>query len=84
LKIKEILIQRIKNLFSKNKKFVFDFKIFSPSIKIYLLAFFIFSLGYFPLSLVLLRIQTIDSSLKNITAFLFFFLIFSLSSLLFL
>ena len=58
---------------SKNKKFVFDFKIFSPSIKIYLLALFIFSLGYFPLSLVLLRIQTIDSSLKTLPLFYFLF-----------
>jgi MFS family permease len=58
---------------SKNKKFIFDLKIFSPSIKIYLLAFFIFSLGYFPLSLVLLRIQTIDSSLKTLPLFYFLF-----------
>jgi len=56
-----------------NKKFVFDLKIFPSSIKVYLLAFFIFSLGYFPLSLVLLRIQTIDSSLKTLPLFYFLF-----------
>ncbi|MFZ8848247.1 MAG: MFS transporter [Minisyncoccia bacterium] len=67
---------------SKNKKFVFDFKIFSPSVKIYLLTFFVFSLGYFPLSLVLLIIQTIDFSLKTLPLFYFlfnfFFVIFTL------
>ena len=62
-----------KDPYSKNKKFVFDFKIFTSSIKIYLLAFFIFSLGYFPLSLVLLRIQTFDPSLKTLPLFYFLF-----------
>ena len=62
-----------KDPYSKNKKFIFDFKIFPSSIKIYLLAFFIFSLGYFPLSLVLLRIQTFDPSLKILPLFYFLF-----------
>ena len=58
---------------SKNRKIPFDFKIFSPSIRIYLLANFIFNLGYFPITLVLLRIQTIDSSLKTLPLFYFLF-----------
>ena len=58
---------------SKNRKFIFDFKIFPLSIRFYFLAFFIFSIGYFPLSLVLLRIQTIDSSLKTLPLFYFLF-----------
>jgi MFS family permease len=68
---------------SNNKKFTFDFKIFRQSIKIYLLSFLIFSFGFFPLSLVLLRIQTIDSSLKTLPLFYFlfnfFFVIFAFS-----
>jgi MFS family permease len=68
---------------SNNKKFTFDFKIFPQSIKIYLLSFLIFSFGFFPLSLVLLRIQTIDSSLKTLPLFYFlfnfFFVIFAFS-----
>lgn len=58
---------------SKNKKFTFSLKIFSPKIKFYLLSFFIFSLGYFPISLTLLRIQTIDASLKLFPLFYFLF-----------
>jgi MFS family permease len=59
-----------------NNKLTFNFKIFSSSIRIYLLANFIFTLGYFPLSLVLLRIQTIDPSLKTLPIFYFLFNIF--------
>jgi MFS family permease len=61
---------------SGNNKLTFNFKIFSSSIRIYLLANFIFTLGYFPLSLVLLRIQTIDPSLKTLPIFYFLFNIF--------
>jgi len=71
-----IFVEDKKDPYSRNKNFVFNFKIFSPSIKIYLLAFFIFSLGYFPLSLVLLRIQTIDFSLKTLPLFYFLFNLF--------
>ena len=61
---------------SGNNKLTFNFKIFSSSIRIYLLANFIFTLGYFPLSLVLLRVQTIDPSLKTLPIFYFLFNIF--------
>ncbi len=71
-----IFVEDKKDSYSKNKKFIFDFKIFSKNIKLYLLAFFLFSFGYLPLSLVLLRIQTIDSSLKTLPLFYFFFNIF--------
>ncbi len=71
-----VFVEDKKDPYSRNKKFVLDFKILSPSTKIYLLAFFIFSLGYFPLSLILLRIQTIDSSLKTLPLFYFLFNLF--------
>ena len=75
-----IFVEDKKELHNKNKKIIFDFKIFSPKIKLYLLSFFIFSLGYFPLALVLLRTQTIDPSLKF---FPLFYFIFNLSFVIF-
>ncbi len=75
-----IFVEDKKEPHNKNKKFIFDFKIFSSKIKLYLLSFFIFSLGYFPLALVLLRTQTIDPSLKF---FPLFYFIFNLSFVIF-
>ena len=75
-----IFVEDKKEPHNRNKKFIFDFKIFSPKIKLYLLSFFIFSLGYFPLALVLLRTQTIDPSLKF---FPLFYFIFNLSFVIF-
>ncbi|GIW66494.1 MAG: MFS transporter [Candidatus Parcubacteria bacterium] len=71
-----IFVEDKKDNYSKNKKFVFNFKIFQSNLKIYLFSFFLFSLGYFPLSLILLRIQTIDPSLKILPLFYFIFNLF--------
>jgi len=71
-----IFVEDKKEPYNRNKKFVFNLNIFPNKIKIYLLAFFIFSLGYFPISLTLLRIQTIDPSLKLFPLFYFLFNVF--------